>query len=435
MAVLYQLEKSQWLDTEELGALQLRQLRHVLVHARKTVPHYQSVFKESGIHRLPEKLDNSILQELPILTRDITQAAEKKLFSNNIPGDHGRVDHKSSSGSTGAPVKFLNTELVRFYWRVFAIRDHFWQKRDFSRRIAVIRRGPKNKGLPPDGFSQNDWGPPNYKTVASGPAYYLNINSPLEDQATWLQKKNPEYLLSFPSNIDALVDYMTANNIVLEKLCEVLTVGETVTENLRKKVRQEWNVPVKDIYTCEEAGYIAIQCPENDHYHVQSENVLVEIVDENGKPCNVGEPGNVLITTLHNFAMPLIRYELGDIAEWGNPCSCGRRLPVLSKIFGRKRNRLVLPDGRREFPHLGEYDEFEKITGQLPKQFQFIQKSTELIELKLVVDKPLTAAQEAAYTRNIQENFRHPFNVVYSYPDTIPKQANGKFEEFISEVE
>src|SRR3546814_3878705 len=91
-----------------------------------------------------------------------------------------------------------------------------------------------------------------------------------------------------------------------------MTVGETVSAKARGLVQRAWGVPLKDSYSCEEAGYLTMQCPDHEVYHVQSENVLLEVVDDDGRPCGPGETGRVLITSLHNFATPLIRYELGD---------------------------------------------------------------------------------------------------------------------------
>src|SRR3546814_11153852 len=109
-------------------------------------------------------------------------------------------------------------------------------------------------------------------------------------------------------------------------------------------------------------------------YHAQSENVLLEVVDDDGRPCGPGETGRVLITSLHNFATPLIRYELGDYAEVGSPCACGRGLPVIKQVLGRKRNRLILSDGRSGFPYLGDHEEVRAITPQVT-EFQYIPAS------------------------------------------------------------
>jgi phenylacetate-CoA ligase len=195
-----------------------------------------------------------------------------------------------------------------------------------------------------------------------------------------------------------------------------------------------WGAPIVDLYSCEEAGYLALQCPSGDHYHVQSENVLLEIVDNEGLPCRTGEIGRVLITPLHNFATPLIRYEVGDMAEFGDPCDCGRGLPVIRKIHGRKRNRLILPGGRSEFPYLGEHGQITSLTGLVVRQFQCIQNSLEEVELKLVIDRPFTKEEEDKVRHHMQKNLGHPFRVIFSYVSEIPKNQNGKFEEFVSKV-
>ena len=185
---------------------------------------------------------------------------------------------------------------------------------------------------------------------------------------------------------------------------------------------------------CEEMGYLALQCPLHDHYHVMSENIILEVLNENNQPCQTGEIGRVLITNLHNFHTPLIRYELGDMAEVGEACACGRTLPVLKRIFGRKRNRLILPSGESRFAYLGEHGQFEKACGVKPREFQFVQTDLENIEVKLVID-PLNKKQEKALAKLVNENFGYPFKVSFSYHDHIERGPSGKFEEFISLVE
>ena len=181
-------------------------------------------------------------------------------------------------------------------------------------------------------------------------------------------------------------------------------------------------------------GYLAIQCPDCDHYHVQSENVYLEVVDDAGDPCPVGVNGRVLITSLHNFATPLIRYEVGDYAELGDPCPCGRGLPVLTRILGRARNRMILPDGRSEFPYFGEYHQYAAISTAV-RQYQFVQRSLEEMEKKMVVSEPFTPEQEEMTKELMIRSLGHPFRVTLSYHDEIPRSASGKFEEFVCEVQ
>ena len=104
------------------------------------------------------------------------------------------------------------------------------------------------------------------------------------------------------------------------------------------------------MYSSQEFGYIALQCPDAHTYHVQSEAVYVEILDGPGGPCRPGEVGRVVISTLHNYATPLLRYEMGDYAETGGDCVCGRTLPVLNRIVGRERNMWIMPNGQRMWP-------------------------------------------------------------------------------------
>src|SRR5208282_3466525 len=144
-------------------------------------------------------------------------------------------------------------------------------------------------------------------------------------------------------------------------------------------------------YSTVEAGYCALQCPEHEHYHVQSESALVEVLDKAGDPCRPGESGRLVVTSLHNFAMPLIRYDTGDFAEPGGPCSCGRGLPVLDRIVGRVREMLVMPSGARSFPRL-RTEKLADIAGVV--QFQVVQKSIRDLEVRLVVAPSFASADE-----------------------------------------
>jgi phenylacetate-CoA ligase len=138
-----------------------------------------------------------------------------------------------------------------------------------------------------------------------------------------------------------------------------------------------------------------------------------------------------VVTTLHNFAMPLIRYEIGDYAEVGKPCECGRGLPVLNRILGRQRNMLVFPDGEKRWPVFGIND----LAQDLPfVQYQFIQKKPNLLEARLVVERILNKDEEARFINSVHQYLNYPFSIEFTYLDNIPRSKGGKFEDFISEV-
>jgi phenylacetate-CoA ligase len=160
----------------------------------------------------------------------------------------------------------------------------------------------------------------------------LSIAAPASEKARWLHRCDPDYLLTYPSNLTALVPAMREAGLRLTRLREIVTMAELLPPETRTLVREAWGVPIRDTYSAKEVGYMALQCPEHEHLHVQSEVALVEVLDETGRPCTPGQIGRVIVTPLHNFAMPLIRYEIGDYSEVGPPCACGRGLPVLTRV-------------------------------------------------------------------------------------------------------
>jgi phenylacetate-CoA ligase len=140
----------------------------------------------------------------------------------------------------------------------------------------------------------------------------------------------------------------------------------------------------------------------------------------------------VLVTDLLNFATPLIRYAIGDYAEVATACPCGRGLPTWSRVLGRERNLIAMPDGTRHWPRVG-FGRFRTIAPIL--QYQFIQHSIQDLEVRFVVERPLTSTQEDALRTSIQRALGHPFALSFSYfGERLPTDARGKFEEFICRV-
>jgi phenylacetate-CoA ligase len=247
----------------------------------------------------------------------------------------------------------------------------------------------------------------------------------------------PSYLLTYPSNLLALARYFADRGETIPGLIEARTLGEVVDDALRPACREAWGVPLVDMYSTQEAGYIALQCPDNEHYHVQSENLVVEVLNDDGEPCLSGERGRVVVSTLHNFATPLLRYDVGDFAEVGGPCSCGRGLPVITRVLGRQRNVFIRPDGERIWPSLGDAATFRRAVGDdFPpvRQFQIIQRTLDSVELKVAMDRRLQSHEQERLHAHLQESLGARFGLTVTYVDEIPRSAGGKFEDFRSEV-
>ena len=165
--------------------------------------------------------------------------------------------------------------------------------------------------------------------------------------------------------------------------------------------------------------------------HVQAENVLVEILLEDGSACAPGEVGRVVVTDLHNFAMPLIRYAIGDYAEAGGACPCGRGLPVIRRIAGRASNMAIDAQGRRYWPFVGS-----KTWINTPiTQRQMVQLTRSHIEVRYVAPRDLAPAEMASVRDGIVAALRHPFECSFVRVAEIARAPGAKYEDFISRVE
>lgn len=430
LGLLWQLERSQWWRADVLRAHQMKQLAVILDHAARNVPFYRARLAGLDITACatPEGW-----AELPILTRSDIQAAGPQLRADAMPEEHGRFHEVQTSGSTGLPIRVFGSDITAFFWNVLTLRGHLWHKHDFLGKLASIRVCDERVGSPPKGTSVPAWGLATDVAWVTGPSALLNLaTASISQQAEWLQKEAPDYLLTHPSNLAALVREMGPRPTVLANLREVWTIAESLDANVRRFVEEEWQLRVVDTYSSRECGYLATQCPMSDHYHVQSESVLVEILDDAGRPAGPGEVGRVVISTLHNFATPLLRYEIGDYAEVGTPCACGRGLPALRRIVGRQRNMLTLPDGEKRWPRCG-YDQFMDIVPV--HQLRLIQRSLQTIDAELVAKRPLSETECTALVDVVRQALGYPFEVRLVYVSEIPRGPGGKFEEFLTALE
>lgn len=430
LALLHQLEHSQWWSPRILRQAQFRQLERLLAHASDASPFWRDRLQAAGyVSGAP--LTEDVWRAIPILRRSEVQAAGQALHCAHVPPEHGRVGRVTTTGSTGRPVTVQATEMAAFFWNVSLIREHLWHRRDFRAKLAAIRNLPQGAGAYPDGHVNRGWNKLLDAVFGSAPMPLLRIDTPVAEQADWLARQNPDYLLTFPSNAEALARHCARHGIRVPRLREVRCFGEVVGPQVAGACREAWGAKVTDVYSSEELGYIAPQCPEAGRYHVQSEMVLLEVLDGHGRPCGPGQVGEVVATRLHNFATPLVRYALGDFAEAGAPCTCGRGLPVLNRIMGRTRNMLRLPDGGRLWPSFGDagYTDIAPIT-----QFQFAQTALERIEMRVVAERTLTVAEEAGLADLVRSRLRRPFEIVIRRCDEIPRGAGNKYEDFRCEL-
>lgn len=422
-STLCQMDQSQWWPSRVLQTFQHQQLSLLLSHAWNCSPGYRKRLKSSG-YDPKRSLNVSVWDALPILTRADLQQSYTELCCSPVPQGHGKTFQVQSSGSTGQPIQALKSELSQFFWQTITLRDHLWHNRDFMQPMVGIRPDRQHNG----DFQQfSSWGTPVDLLYHSGPSWVINSSTNIEQQLAYLAKLQPTYLITLPSNLRALIQ--TAPAPLGIPIHEVRTFGETVTQELRDLVRDRWDIPLNDIYSATEVGYIALQCPQSNNYHIQSETVLVEILDEQDRPCQPGQVGRVIVTPLHNFALPLIRYEVGDYAEVGESCPCGRGLPTLRQIMGRRRNMATTPDGKQFWPSFPA----ELWTTVAPiRQIQLLQHTTNTIEVCYVLERPLLVSETKQLKEKLLNSLGYPFNLTFTHRDSLLRPQNGKYEDFIS---
>ena len=421
LALQFQFEETQWWSEEKLLAHQLRQIQSLIDHAARHVPFYRDRLRScAGL--APGALTLEQFREIPLLTRSDIQDAGRDLHAKALPPGHGTPSPSKTSGSTSQPTEFLSTVMTSMMLIALTMRGHIWHQRDLSQKNVSLR--PPRPNLPLDEIIR--WAPTPY----TGPGLVIDMSLPIDEMFDRIAAEDPVYLQSHPYVVLGLIQRGEEIGARFEKLREVRTYGETLDPWVRERCEAVWGVPIHDNYSAEEFGTIAHQCPVTTNLHVQAENVLVEVLDANDRPCRRGDVGRVVATSLNNFATPFIRADIGDVTILGAPCQCGRGLPVLERVLGKSRNFIVRPTGERVFPTLSR-----EISAIAPvRQFQCVQTTLEMIEMKLVVTRPLTPDEGRALKDAVHHSFGYPFEVSIAYVDDIPRDPSGKFRDIYSEV-
>ena len=305
-AVAAQLTHTERLPETVVRARQLGQLDALLRHAMETVPYYRERLRPQFKRR--KCLDWDFWQRLPRLQRTDIQAQFESLKSGAVPENHGAISDARTSGSTGTPITVLGTSLTQTYYRAAHLRKYRWHATRFEGRACAMR-------VLHDKW-KTDWGEGQAVSwcygIRTGVGHVLDVRAPLDYQADWLTRCRPDHLLTLPSNLAALADFVQGNRLDCGFLRQLHTYGEILDERQRERAEDVFGLPVIDMYSTNELGVLAIQAPDRTEHRVMAETHLVEVLSDDGTPCVPGETGRVVVTPLHNFAMPLIRYELGD---------------------------------------------------------------------------------------------------------------------------
>jgi phenylacetate-CoA ligase len=432
-AMYLELERTQWLAPAEILEGQLAPVRALLAHCSQHVPYYQDILTKAGI-RPAEIKTLADFRRIPPLQRRDYQDHFPRLQACTLPAGTFKTNQGSTSRTRGIPIEVWQTNLVNLWWLACYLRDLTWSGVDPRGSLASIRNfsmsGNRHEAAQ-HGITQPCWSPLLDPRMQTGPAHAMDIQQNPRRQLKWLIEVQPNYFLSTPSNVILLANLLEERGERIPSLRAIQVIAETLTEPAQQHIESVFGVPVKNLYSCMEAGYVASPCPDGHGLHIHAENVLVEVLNERDQPCRPGETGRVIMTALCNFLTPFIRYEILDLATVGpERCPCGRGLPLLTRIEGKMRPMLRLPDGRYKASHALVHHLFHL---HVYHQHQIVQRSADHLIVRLIPNRQWTAASRAQVVQCVQEYFEAPIRVEIDVLDRLPLTAAGKLRDVVIE--
>jgi phenylacetate-CoA ligase len=397
-------EKSQWLPPEELRAYQQERLRNIIRQAYHHVPYYRRLFDEKrlkpGDIRTVEDLS-----QLPLLSREDVRRSYRQLSADNARRFHPA--QARTSGTTGTPLQFLvdkpsNILEFVYYWRHWS-----WAGYRLGHRFADVRY---------DYFVRRE------KTADDVWAFQpclgrLLLNSMrispdrIGEYAHALRRYQPQFIRGRPVSLYCLAMFLRQRGFSDVTFQAVFTGGETVLPQHREMVENAFGCKILDSYGHMERCVAISQCPQGG-FHVHSDYGILELA-EGTKRDDGAVIGRVVGTSLHKMAMPFLRYQLDDLIELcqnDNPCPCGRTLPLVKAVRGRKQDVILTPDGRR-IPSL--FNVFHRV--QSIRFFQLVQQDVRHLTVRIVKGTDYTLQSEDSLKFWLRRFIGHGMKIKLEY--------------------
>ncbi len=421
------LEESQWWPHERLVELQNNKLQKLIAHAYACVPFYRRRMDAAGVR--PENVRSSAdLAALPVLTKQDIQIYGDELLAQNVDRSSLRENH--TGGSTGFPLTFFQDANYIAWGDADLLRNYRMTGYELGTRWAFLW------GSDYDARTHKGW-QGRLKDRVIYNTLWINTfdlrKDTIRQAATALARWQPEILVAYVSSVTMLARGILEDGLPPVRPRAIQTSTEVLTPADRALLQQAFRAPAFDRYGCREVGNIGHECSAHAGLHVLMENNLLELLGADGRPVAPGSPGRVVVTNLNNFAMPLIRYENGDMASPGDgPCTCGRGLPVMQGVVGRTTDIITAPSGKllhgEFFTHL-----FYKIQGV--QQFRVIQETLEELHIQLAPGPGFDQQKVFSFLEDVIHTHGDPaFQVKFFLFDALPPAASGKYRFTISKV-
>lgn len=417
-----QLERTQWLSPVQLEKLQLESLRRLLTHAFEHCGYYRQSWLDQQLdpRRLASLAD---FQRWPVISRTTIQENRIRMRADNAD----TLLHKATGGSSGAPLQF-DLDLSSYDWRVAAWhRGYAWGNAAPGTKQLYLWGVPLGDRSRWSRCKDRMYNALYRRRVLN--SFELSEHSTPRFLAT-INRIRPDVIVAYTNPLYTFARLVEERGLKVVAPKSIIVGAEKLHDFQRDLIERVFGAPVFETYGCREFMLIGAECDRHEGLHLTAENLVVEVLDDDGRPAAEGEEGNVVVTDLHNYGMPFIRYANGDraVAGW-RACSCGRGLPLLQKVVGRQLDVIETPDGRR-IP--GEF--FPHLVKDFPvRQFQVVQEATDLVKLRVVVGQGWSRRQQEGLEREIRLVLGEYVRLEVILVDEIPLTRSGKLRVVVNQ--
>ena len=409
---------------DEIRKLQWERLKKLLDHAYTNVPFYRRRFEEAGLH-LSKINTSEDFQRMPILTRrDIQDNLDDLVATNH---DRSKLEWNATGGSTGIPIAFYVDDEFSGFQRAVKLRANSWTGFEEGQKVAIIWGADRD-------IPTRSW-------LARQRIHYVlrqrwlnsyNITEEkMEEFAKLLIRWRPRHIHGYAASLYMFASFLREYGLDRIRPIAVETSAEKLWDYQRELIEDVFKCKVFDFYGSREVPGVACECEMHRGLHVFTDNVYLELL-RNGKPAEPGEDGEIIVTALTNFAMPLIRYQNGDLARASEEkCPCGRPFPLLAEIVGRSNDVLTTPNG--QYVH-GAFFNHLLFGVEGVQQFQVYQKSLNNVSISIQSRAGLSDETLKTLRQKVIEHLGPGIEVSLKRVDTIPLTHTGKHRYIISEV-
>ena len=410
-----QLLHTQFLTREELERLQMQKLKQLLQFAYRESPYYRQVMDRRGLN--PGQFTGlEWLRQMPIIDK---QTIRENLEAISTQAYRGKRVQYNTGGSTGVPMQFyLPRHVEKSRAAAAALRGYGWWGYRPGLPMAYFWSSPI------DTAREVSLKQRMYRFFAR--EHYFDayrISESLLNEMVFLMRHRPGvFLKGYPSSLTILARFIVEHQLTVPSPGAVFTTGETLFPEQRELMEQAFHTSVVDFYGNRETNAIIFQCPDSGLYHVNDEDVLVEVEPLKEQPNS--RLGELIITDLVNYATPFIRYRTGDLVELGGEtCTCGRGLHTIRKIVGRTNQMLRLKNGRLIIPSIFPHY-FKDLPGV--QQFRVVQEDSAHIRLELVVPEGDKKKLEKKILSGLRPILGEGITLSIDYREEIPPLKSGK---------